>query len=73
MFEKLYKWMKSGSALMLALLLMVHCFGFAVPMIATGLLCKLGGLMVSGTLVLYALRNLGLLGMGCCRKPHSKT
>jgi len=70
MLEKLYKWMKSGSALILALLLMVHCFGFAVPMVGAGMLCKLGGLMLSGTLVLYALRNLGLLGMGCCRHHH---
>ncbi len=68
MLEKIYKWMKSGSALILALLLMVNCFGFAVPMLGAGMLCKLAGVMVGGTLVLYAVRNLGLLGMGCCKK-----
>lgn len=67
MLDKLYKWMKSCSALMLALLLMVHCFSFAVPMLGAGMLMKLGGMMLSGTLVLYAVRNLGLLGM-CCKK-----
>ena len=70
MLEKMYKWMKSGSALILALLLMVHCFGFVVPMLGAGMLMKLGGLMLSGTLVLYAVSNLGLLGMGCCKKHH---
>ena len=68
MLEKLYKWLKSGTAAMLALLLLVTVLDFTVPVIGGDMLEVLGGVLLSSTLVLYAIRNLGLLGMGCCKK-----
>lgn len=63
---KLYTWAKAGTALVLALLLVTTVLEVAVPMLATGMLCKAAGLMLAGTLSMYAIKTMGF--MDCCNK-----
>ena len=66
MFMKLYTWAKAATALVLALLLVATVLEVSVPMLAGGMLCKAAGLMLAGTLGMYALKTLGF--MDCCNK-----
>ncbi len=66
MLEKIYKWMKAGTAVLLAILLVTTVMEFTVPMLAGGLLCKLAGLSLGGTLMMYAFKTMGF--MNCCDK-----
>ena len=59
---KLYKYAKALTALVLALLLVTTVMEITLPLIAGGMLCKLAGLMLGGTLCLYALKTLNCPG-----------
>ena len=66
MLEKMYKWSKAGTAVLLAMLLVITVMEITVPMLTTGMLCKAAGMSLGGTLLMYAFRTMGF--MDCCDK-----